>query len=77
MPSFQIHSVGLFMPGHVRDGNMAGLLFFGRKEMNIRRNKRGYWERIPRNDTLKIVLVTLILANAWLLAQILRATGII
>lgn len=45
--------------------------------MNIRRNKRGYWERIPRNDTLKIVLVTLILANAWLLAQILRATGII
>lgn len=65
------------MPGHVRDGNMAGLLFFGRKEMNIRRNKRGYWERIPRNDTLKIVLVTLILANAWLLAQILRATGII
>ena len=45
--------------------------------MKIRLNKNGYWERIPKNDTLKIVLVTLITANAWLLAKILQAIGII
>lgn len=43
--------------------------------MNIRQNKRGYWERIPKNDTLKIVLITLILANAWLLHEIFVAVG--
>lgn len=45
--------------------------------MNIRRNKGGYWERVPKNDTLKIVLVTLIIANALLLIKILKAAGII
>lgn len=44
--------------------------------MNIRRNKRGYWERKPKNDTMKIVLLTLIIANIWLLIQILKAVGI-
>jgi hypothetical protein len=53
-----------------------GFFFFGRKEMNIRRNKRGYWERKPKNDTLKIVLLTLIAANGWLLFLIIKAVGI-
>ena len=43
--------------------------------MTIRRNKRGFWERKPKYDTLKIVLLTLIIANGWLLIQILKAVG--
>ncbi len=65
---------GIVLPGHDRDGIMAGL-FFGRKKMTIRRNKRGFWERKPKYDTLKIVLLTLIIANGWLLIQILKAVG--
>ena len=59
-----------------KDGTWPGIFFSGSKKVNIRRNKTGYWERKPKNDTMKIVLLTLIIANSWLLIQILKAVGI-